>query len=171
MDAAARAKRLTNALEDQRKKVIKDPDRFVRDVNAFVRTFRAPLDAVVETLRGKIGQHQFSKEIERRKIQKQMEEEAARLQKKLEAEAKQAGIQAPPVMPVPAPRPDSMTRTESGASALIRTAWTGEVIDPDQVPREFCSPDEKKITAGVKSGIREIPGVRIYEKPITVLRS
>lgn len=171
IDAAARSKKLMNALETERKRVIEAPDKFVRSVNAFCRTFKEPLDGVASTLRQKIATYQFQKELERRKVEKAMQEEAARLQAKLEVEAKEAGVEPPPVMPVPAPRPDSMTRTESGASASIRTAWTGEVIDPDQVPREFCSPDEKKITAGVKSGIREIPGVRIYEKPITVLRS
>lgn len=171
VDYAARAKRLTNALEDERKRVISDPDKFVRSINAFVRTFRQPLDEVVNTLRSKIGSFAYQKELERRKIQKAMEEEAARLQEKLKAEAAQAGIEPPPVMPVPAPRPDSITRTESGASASIRTAWTAEITDPDQVPREYCSPDEKKIAASVKSGIRAISGCRIFEKPITVLRS
>jgi hypothetical protein len=171
VDAAAQAKRLVTDLEGQRKKVIKDPDRFVRDVNAFVRVFRKPLDEVVNTLRTKIGAFQYQKELERRKIEKAMQEEAARLQEKLKAEAAQAGIEAPPVMPVPAPKPDSVTRTEGGATASIRTQWTGEITDPDQVPREYCSPDEKKINQAVKAGIREIPGVRIFEKPITVLRS
>jgi hypothetical protein len=171
VDSAAKAKRLVTDLENQRKKVIAQPDRFVRDVNAFVRVFRKPLDEVVEVLRGKIGQHQYAKEVERRKVEAAMREEAAKLQAKLKAEAAQAGIEPPPVMPVPAPRPDSITRTESGASASIRTAWTAEITDPDQVPREYCSPDQAKITQAVKAGIREIPGVKIFEKPTTILRA
>jgi hypothetical protein len=171
VDSAAQAKRLTNALEDERKRVIKDADAFVRGVNGFCRTFRQPLDEVVNTLRSKIATFQFQKELERRKVEKAMQEEAARLQAKLEVEAKEAGVEPPPVMPVPAPRPDSMTRCESGASASIRTAWTGEIQDPEAVPREFCSPDQQKINAAVKSGIRAIPGVRIYERPTTILRS
>lgn len=171
IDAAARSKKLLNALETERKRVIEAPDKFVRSVNAFCRTFKEPLDGVASTLRQKIATYQFQKELERRKIQKAMEEEAARLQAKLKAEAAKAGIEAPPLMPVPAPRPDSITRTEGGASASIRTQWTGEITDPDQVPREYCSPDQGKITQAVKAGIREIPGIRIYEKPVTVLRS
>lgn len=171
VDAAAQAKKLVNALEDQRKSVIADPDKFVRSVNSFVRTFRQPLDNVVNTLRLKIGTFQYEKELERRKIQKAMEEEARKLQEKLDAEAKEAGIELPPVMPVPAPRPDSITRTEAGASASIRTQWTGEIIEPGKVPREYCSPDQSKISQAVKAGVRQIPGVKIFEKPITVLRS
>ena len=171
VDEASRAKRLTKDLESQRKAVIKDPDRFVRDVNAFVRSFKRPLDEVVGTLRQKIGTYQYQKELERRKAEKAMKEEAAKLQAKLEAEAKQSGIEAPPITPAPAPKPDTTTRTETGATASIRTQWVGEIEDPDQVPREYCIPDEKKIRQAVKDGIREIAGVRIFEKPTTVLRS
>jgi hypothetical protein len=171
VDAAAQAKKLVNALEDQRKTVIGEPDKFVRTVNGFVRGFRQPLDEVVNTLRQKIGAFQYQKELERRKIEAAMREEAARLQEKLKAEAAQAGVEPPPLMPVPAPRPDSITRTEQGASASIRTAWTAEITDPDQVPREYCSPDQTKINQAVKAGVRQIPGVRIFEKPTTILRA
>jgi hypothetical protein len=171
IDSASIAKRLTKALDEERKRVISDPDSFVRNVNAFVRSFRQPLDGVVTTLRGKIGGYQYSKELERRKLKKKMEEEAAKMKAKMEAEAKEAGVEAPPIMPVPAPKPDSTTRTESGATASIRTQWVGEILDPEAVPREYCSPDQQKINQAVKLGVRAIEGIKIYEKPITVLRS
>ncbi|MFP4087736.1 MAG: hypothetical protein ACLFUL_13185 [Desulfobacteraceae bacterium] len=171
VDGAARAKRLTKDLEAQRKAVIKDPDRFVRDVNAFVRSFKRPLDEVVNTLRQKIGGYQYQKELERRKIEKAMQEEARKLQERLKKEAAESGVEPPPITPAPAPKPDNVTRTEGGASASIKTQWTGEIVDPEAVPREYCSPDEKKIRQAVKDGVREIPGVKIYEKPVTVLRS
>ncbi|EFK10195.1 conserved hypothetical protein [delta proteobacterium NaphS2] len=171
VESAAQAKRLLKALDEERKRLIKDPDQFVRSMNAFVRSFRKPLDALVGTLRGKIGDFQYQKELERRKIAKKMEEEAAARKAKLEAEAKESGVEPPQVMPVPAPKPDTTTRTESGATASIRTQWVGEIQDPQAVPREYCCPDQKAIDQAVKLGVREIPGVKIYEKPITVLRS
>jgi hypothetical protein len=171
VESAAQAKRLLKALEDERKRLIKDPDQFVRGMNAFVRSFRQPLDSLVGTFRQKIGNFQYEKELERRKVAKKMEEESARMKAKLEAEAKEAGIEAPPIMPVPAPKPDSIARTESGATASIRTVWTGEIADPEAIPREYCSPDQRKINQAVKLGVRTIKGVHIYEKPITVLRS
>ncbi len=171
VESAAQAKRLLKALDEERKRVIKEPDQFVRGMNAFVRSFRKPLDGLVGTLRGKIGDFQYQKELERRKVQKRMEEAAAARKEKLEAAAKESGVEPPPVMPVPAPKPDTTTRTESGATASIRTQWIGEIESPETVPREYCSPDQKKIDQAVKLGIREIPGVKIYEKPITVLRS
>lgn len=40
-----------------------------------------------------------------------------------------------------------------------REVWTFRIVDPAQVPRELCTPDEAKIRAAVAAGAREIPGV------------
>ena len=39
-----------------------------------------------------------------------------------------------------------------------------------EVPREFLMPDEKKIMQAVRSGIREIKGVRIYQDEQPIIR-
>ena len=52
----------------------------------------------------------------------------------------------------------------TGASASSRKTWKYEIIDPDLVPRELCEPSPAKLRTAVNSGIREIPGVRIYEE-------
>lgn len=40
-----------------------------------------------------------------------------------------------------------------------------EVIDPNQLSREFWSPDPVKIQAALTAGVRQINGVRIWEEP------
>lgn len=52
----------------------------------------------------------------------------------------------------------------------IRKSWTYEVVDENLVPRDFCSPDHKKIMDDIKSGTREIPGLNIYQKETTMSR-
>lgn len=42
-----------------------------------------------------------------------------------------------------------------------RMAW--EIVNEENIPRVFCSPDSKKINEAVKSGIRNIEGVRIFQ--------
>ena len=44
-----------------------------------------------------------------------------------------------------------------------KSVWLHEVTDPAAVPREYCEPDRKALAFAVKSGVRSIPGVRIYE--------
>jgi hypothetical protein len=73
---------------------------------------------------------------------------------------------ATPVVPEVA----KVTRTVEG-SASQRKEWTHEILNPDEVPREYCSVDERLIRKAVKGGVREIPGVRIYEDYITSFRS
>lgn len=45
----------------------------------------------------------------------------------------------------------------------IRSIWKYDVTDENLVPREFCSPDSKKINEAIKKGITEIQGVKIYQ--------
>lgn len=51
-----------------------------------------------------------------------------------------------------------------------RKDWDFEIVDINQVPRDFCIPDEKAIRAYVKAtkGTRQIAGIKIFEKTIIV---
>lgn len=60
-------------------------------------------------------------------------------------------------------------RSESGGMATQRAKWTHEIKDPTDVPRQYCSPDPKKIKAAIdgadeKDGkkLLDIPGVLIF---------
>ncbi len=56
------------------------------------------------------------------------------------------------------------------ATTITRKQWTYEITEENQVPREYCSPDHYKIQIAIKNGIREIPGLKIFEKEILVTR-
>ena len=51
-----------------------------------------------------------------------------------------------------------------------RQDWDFEIINPNEVPREFCIPDEKALRAYVKAtkGTRLIAGIKIIPKTIIV---
>jgi hypothetical protein len=51
-----------------------------------------------------------------------------------------------------------------GAGVATRTRWTFEVVNAAQVPAAYLQPNEKMISAAVRSGIRDIAGVRIYSE-------
>jgi len=44
--------------------------------------------------------------------------------------------------------------------------WQWEITDELSIPREFCSPDSKKINEAIKKGAREIQGLRIYQSTL-----
>ena len=52
----------------------------------------------------------------------------------------------------------------------MKMEWKAEVYDDSKVPVMYCAPDMQKIRNAVKSGVREIPGVRIFEVANSNLR-
>lgn len=63
----------------------------------------------------------------------------------------------------------NIVRSEAG-SITLRKTWTYEVINQDLVPRDFMSPDDKKIMFVIKNGCKEIAGLRIFEEASTSSR-
>lgn len=157
-------------IEEKRKEIVKDPNEFVKNVNAFTKMFTGKLNTAETTLKHKIGQYQYKKELERKEAERKAQEEARKLQEALDKEAKEKGVETVQVVTPVMPKEKTITRTESGASAHIRMEWKAEVVNEKEVPRAFCSPDMTLIKQAVKMGVREIAGVRIFEAPITVIR-
>jgi len=168
---AGEAKRLVKEIEARRKEIVDGPNRFVKAVNGFCKDFTGPLRDAEDLLKRKIGQYRYKVELERRKQEEAIRKANEELQKKLEAEAEAAGVEAPKVTPMPVPRRETVTRAETGAAAHIRKVWKAEITDSALVPREYCEPSMKLIDRAVRMGVREIPGVRIFEDVSTVLRT
>jgi len=90
---------------------------------------------------------------------------------KAEEAARKIEIEAPTVMAPVIPVQQKAVHTETGTSSYQVKTWKAEVMDAEIVPREFCSPDMKKINDAVKMGRRIIDGVRIYEEVSTRFRT
>jgi len=55
-------------------------------------------------------------------------------------------------------------RGDYGSTAYVRKLWTFEVIELDAVPREYMSLDVEVVREAItKDGVRDIPGLRIYQ--------
>lgn len=52
----------------------------------------------------------------------------------------------------------------------VQLKWTFEIVDRNQVPNGYWLIDEGAIKADIAKGVREIPGVRIYEETVTTFR-
>jgi colicin import membrane protein len=83
------------------------------------------------------------------------------------AHVAQLQVQTAPVVPI---APAGPTRSASGSSSM-RKRWVGEVVDEQAVPREYLAVDQRLINQAVRDGVRDIPGVRIWEKPDIAVRS
>lgn len=54
-------------------------------------------------------------------------------------------------------------QTQTATKARKFWTWDKETYDLSKIPREYLTVNNGKITAAVKSGAREIPGIRIFE--------
>ena len=52
----------------------------------------------------------------------------------------------------------------------VQMKWNFEIVDPNQVPNGYWIIDEAAIKTDIANGVREIPGIRIYEEAITTFR-
>lgn len=100
-----------------------------------------------------------AQEIKRLEQEKKVREDAEKLAKKTKVSVEEI-IASTPVLEVP----------KTIGTLNIQKRWTGEVVDPLKVPREYLMADEVKINKAVRDGVRAIAGVRIYEKEIISTR-
>jgi len=135
-------KEYTQPIEQTKKKLISDFKRIAEPLIEF-------------------GAELSNKMVEFNEIeQKRLDEE----QKKIDDDAleklkedKESAVDVPVVN-------DIRTTRGNIATSTITKSWDFEILDPLKVPNEYCSPDSVKLRQAVKSGQREIDGVKIFEK-------
>lgn len=155
-----------------------------RNIKAFADNLTADLNMAVKDLRQQILNWENEQERIRREEQRRIEEErrakeeeirkqAEDLKKRMESET------------IKAEELDSLTNEVTAlndlkamendikstpASKNVRYVWDYEITDANLIPRLYLSVDESKIKAAIKLDVREIPGVRIFQKPLLHLR-
>ena len=166
--------KIWKAIEVSRKDFVRAPNDFVGAVNGLAKYYQELLKNGVQKSKDKLNIFAKAKALEAQKAAEAERRARAEMQAKLDAEAAQMtaeakaqdetaeAITAPKLPDAPPPVESKTIRAASGSATMVKT-WKYEVIDPDIVPREFTMIDEKAIRAAVKDGIREIPGVRIFE--------
>ena len=162
----AQVKDLEDKLDFRRKEIIDVPDRFVRKTNAFVKPMMDRLKAIEGKggiINRKLSDYSMKVELQRREIERKQNEARIALQKQVDAEAKAKGVETVVLPPVAVPTKKEPVRSDSAVSSAVMV-WKHEVIDADLVPRQYLAVDDKALAAAVKAGIRDIPGVRVFEE-------
>lgn len=162
-EMTAQVKALKKQIEAQQDFLIAEPQKFVRAVQAFTLPFRKDLDAIEAQLKRKLGDYGYRKEMERRKAEAAAQKAASEVQKKIDREAKRAGIE-PVQVPAPVvPQETAPVRTESGTTSYV-PVWDFELVKIEDVPHKYLMLDAPAIRNAIKAGIRDIPGIKIFEK-------
>jgi hypothetical protein len=157
------ASKLVKIVTAKRKEVTLNAEDFVQAVKGIANMITDPLTEAVQISKGKNNIYQTRVELERRNAEKLAKEAAAKLQADIDKEAKANGVAAPQVVAPAIPAAIKKVRTESGTTAYQAKRTVATILNENEVPREYCSPDMKLINDAVKQGVTQIPGVKIEE--------
>lgn len=162
--------------EAMRQSVVAFPKKFTSMVDGMFKGLTDDLKSYKSTLSDYLTAYQNKKRVEQQKaqdrIQKAMNESIAKMEK--------AGIDVSSV-PVVAPRfvEPAKVRTEN-ATAYTKTRWVFEVTDKRALVMavaagveklEALDVNEQYIRGLVSAGVRDVPGVRIYQEQSTQIRA
>ena len=190
---AGQAKKLATAIEKKRKEVIEAPGEFVKTVNNFVKVFRDTLDEIDRKLKAGIQAHMTKVQMEQREAQERARIEAEKIQRELDAraaalnaqrgaEARKAAEKGEPVAPMepeviapvvaaPVVPVQKVFRSETGSSVHLRKDWVWDILDISLIPGKYLMVDKVSVNQAIKSGIREITGIRIYETESAIIKA
>jgi hypothetical protein len=170
IELAGGAKKLNKTIEDYRKELVQPALDYQRSVNNLCKHYQDRLTTIEREVKAKCGQYQQRVELERRKAQEIIRKAQEEAQRQIAAEAKAANVEPPPIVAPVVPEAPKTVRTEQG-SMTFKEVWKFEVTGTLEVPREYLIVDERLIRQAVASGVRNIPGVRIYSEKEASIRT
>lgn len=86
-------------------------------------------------------------------------------------QAKEAGQRAAENQAIiEAPSAPVHIRGDFGSTQYTKEAWDFEIMDPLAIPFDYLMPDEAAIRRAIARGVRDIPGLRIFEDPKFVIK-
>lgn len=146
-DASLELSKLSKLLDSKRADAVKPALEEQRRINGI---FKPVLDRLESVSKALINQVQEYVRIEARKEQERRSEEAKR-----QAEALLAN------QPV---RPEPIRPVSPHVKVSETKVWVYDVIDENEVPRAFLAVDHNKVLEAIRSGVRQVPGLRIYQE-------
>lgn len=151
--------------DNLRKWFVKPLQDHISQINTRFKKISLPIDEAISIMKGKMIS--FRQEQERKR--REEEEKAARIrwenEQKLLKAKKPERVKIQEVPQVVTPPPPAAV-----LGSATRKTWVFTIEDEDKIPRDYLIPDQNAIRAAVRNGIREIPGVRIYEQESIVIR-
>ena len=147
----ARGHDLIKLVAAERLKITRELDHQKHDWMELEKELTAPITAAMQPLKDAV--EQYNREVLRLREHQQTDA----VQQQTTNEAGETDWLSPDVTMVPLPKG-------------VQMKWTFEITDPNQVPNGYWRLDESAIKSAISDGVRDIPGVRIYEEAITTFR-
>lgn len=154
IEMGTQAKQLFNKIEKKRKEIKEPFLKYSQKLDGMVKPLKDKLSSIQSGLKIKIKYH----------IDAENKRKADAERKRLEVEA---ALNPESKLPEPVtqnskPVIESVQRTSSG-SATVKKVWKFKVKDLQKVPSKYLMLNEDAVQTSIDLGIRDIPGIEIYE--------
>lgn len=146
-------------MEERRKFFVQPLNDQVKKINALFKEISEPLDKADAIMRPKVIEWRAKVDMEIQKKNEELRKKAEKERQKQEEKALAKGEVPPLPMPIPT---IEVPNTVDGISTM--RVWTYEVVDITNVPLRYLALDSGMVMTAIRQGVREIPGLRIYQK-------
>lgn len=173
-DLAGIIKTKSKAVDEMRKFFVQPLNAQVDNINAMFMPKIKEAKVIEDLLKGKMTVYFNKKEEARLKEEKRLQDIRDKANAKREAEGKEAIAE-----PVREVAPVSKTVVSSVAKSQVRKVWTHEIVSINDLPEDikkaiFAEAFKKGIITSVvqkfvDAGMREISGVKVFEKAVIAL--
>lgn len=150
-------------IEKKRKSFTQPLNQSLKEINATFKEITEPIVSAKNTLSSRLMAWRAAEQRRIREEQEKAQREEERRRKIQEAHAAKGHQVKEEITPVEKPMPFAVQDTTK-----IRSQWTYDVVEPGAIPREYLEVNSAAITKAVRAGVRDIPGVKIYQKEIPV---
>jgi hypothetical protein len=139
-------------LEDKRKEFTAPLNTSLKAINSTFKEMKEPLILARDSIQVKILS--WRKEEQRKK-----DEEAKRLAEIVSKEKEEGNLEE--IEPVKL-EPEKI-KTNIG-NTQVRKYWNFKVFNVEDIPREYLQLNETKVRTAIRNGVREIPGLEIFQE-------
>lgn len=155
--------KIKRGAEERRQFFVKPLNDHVKAINDFFKNLLAPVEKADQIIRSKILNY---RQREMKRIE-EVEKERRQLLLENPIQGNPGSLPAERLEVQPLPK---TVKVEGATTTTARKVWDFEILDASQVPREYLTIDAQAIRTAIKSGLRSIPGIRIFEREILSVR-
>lgn len=152
-------------LEERRKFFVQPFNDHVKTINAEFKKVTEPLEKADGIIRGKVLGWRTKVDMEIQKKNEELRKKAEKERQKQEEKALAKGEVPPPPIPIPVVE---VPKSVDGVSTM--KIWAYEIEDIAKVPIDFMMLDSGAVMRTIRQGVREIPGLRIFQKETIQVR-
>ncbi len=150
-------------IEAKRKSFTAPLNQSLKEINATFKKIAEPINTAKQGLTSRLMAWRTQEQARIREEQEKARKEEERRRKIQEAHAAKGHNVKEEITPVDKPVPFGINDTTK-----TQLRWTFEIDDEAKVPREYLTVNNPAITKAVRAGVRDIPGVKIYQKETPV---